>query len=119
MDQARSLGREPHGVWCMALHGLLPWRDRETFAVDARADDDVEGPFKTFLVARRKKNRGPAGDSFAGHGGETVCSRVETRGLETAFPTSRETQVTRAFRGVVAGRRAGRWRVVGGEEEKK
>ena len=119
VDQARSLGREPHGVWCMALHGLLPWRDRETFAVDARADDDVEGPFKTFLVARRKKNRGPAGDSFAGHGGETVCSRVETRGLETAFPTSRETQVTRAFRGVVAGRRAGRWRVVGGEEEKK
>ena len=119
VDQARSLGREPHGVWCMALHGLLPWRDRETFAVDGRADDDVEGPFKTFLVARRKKNRGPAGDSFAGHGGETVCSRVETRGLETAFPTSRETQVTRAFRGVVAGRRAGRWRVVGGEEEKK
>ena len=55
VDQARCLKREPHGVWCMALHGLLPWRDRETFAVDARVDDDVEGPFKTFLVARRKK----------------------------------------------------------------
>jgi hypothetical protein len=55
VDQARSLKREPHSVWCMALHGLLPWRDRDAFAADARVDDDVEGPFKTFLVARRKK----------------------------------------------------------------
>ena len=129
VDQARSLKREPHGVWCMALHGLLPWRDRETFAVDARVDDDVEGPFKTFLVARRKKKtssfRGAAEDGS--EGSETVCPRVENHpALDRVGGTPGESRVDRApfgegkekgsFRGVVAGRRASRWRVVGGEK---
>ena len=129
VDQARSLKREPHGVWCMALHGLLPWRDRETFAVDARVDDDVEGPFKTFLVARRKKKtssfRGAAEDGS--EGSETVCPRVENHpALDRVGGTPGESRFDRApfgegkekgsFRGVVAGRRASRWRVVGGEK---
>ena len=108
VDQARSLKREPHGVWCMALHGLLPWRDRETFAVDVRVDDDVEGPFKTFLLARRKKHtREPAKDG--GDESETVCPRVENLGSEIEHGK----EGTRVFRGVVAGRRASRWRVIG------
>jgi hypothetical protein len=113
----------------MALHGLLPWRDRETFAVDARVDDDVEGPFKTFLVARRKKKtssfRGAAEDGS--EGSETVCPRVENHpALDRVGGTPGESRVDRApfgegkekgsFRGVVAGRRASRWRVVGGEK---
>ena len=124
VDQARSLKREPHSVWCMALHGLLPWRDRDAFAADARVDDDVEGPFKTFLVARRKNT--------SGDGGETTCPRVEenhgdhgdhgvdhekNRGVSVASRGSLrappgEGKEMGSFRGVIAGRR-GRWRVVG------
>ena len=124
VDQARSLKREPHSVWCMALHGLLPWRDRDAFAADARVDDDVEGPFKTFLVARRKNT--------SGDGGETMCPRVEenhgdhgdhgvdhekNRGVSVASRGSLrappgEGKEMGSFRGVIAGRR-GRWRVVG------
>jgi hypothetical protein len=115
VDQARSMKRDPHGMWCMALLGLLYAEigtERNSYSVDMRRDDDVEGPFKTFLVARRKKDEGPFPD-----GSHTVCPRVEDIDLGSwgsgIGDGSRETGGGGEKRGVVAGRGASGWRVVG------
>lgn len=109
-DQARGLKIEPHAMWCAALLGLVWERasasllpegmaDAPRFAVDMRRDDDVEGPYATFLVARRKQ-------VDEGDENEFVCQTVDAfqnLGVKDG-PTKR---------GVVAGRKASSWRVVG------
>lgn len=50
-DQARAMKVPSYQLWCTMLYGLLP---RESHHCEMCADDDVVGPFGTFVCATRK-----------------------------------------------------------------
>ena len=85
IDQARRMRRDPHALWCSALFGLLPFDDRGA-RCDMCVDDDVLGPYRTFLTARWGEGREEEGE---------------------------EGQERRRGGRVVAGKGAGKWRIVG------
>jgi len=100
VDQARKMKLNSHQLWCHALYGLLPSTDVKRFAVNMQIDDDVEGPFRTFLIARKRVEKNEVC---------APCDEVTNCSVAGAFGKLD----LEGKRGVVAGTKASHWRVVG------